>query len=139
MTTVIPEGLTFDEYHPSMAPIFEAIARRAVSDGRAFEYNEMADTLGFPNLDALSVDTEREARFTVPLTVTIIREIEVTIDRTINVEDAEETVEESDFISNYRSEIEDAIGEYYSDIEIGDIDEIAPHGSESIRFEEWVD
>jgi hypothetical protein len=134
MTTVIPEGLTFDEYHPSMAPIFEAIARRAVSDGRAYEYNDMASSLGFPNLDQLNVTTARTARYRVPVTVTLTVTREVYID--VDDVESDDNPDESDFIRDHYSEIESELtdlGDYDS------IEEITAHNSDYIQFEEWVD
>jgi hypothetical protein len=95
MTTVIPEGLTFDEYHPSMAPIFESIARRAVSDGRSYEYNEMASRLGFPDLDALSISAEK--RYTWEVEVEVTRTVTVSVSATgTSEEEAWEAINESD-------------------------------------------
>lgn len=75
----VPEGLTFESYHPSMAPIFETLAERAREDGRIEEYDHMASVLGFPSFEDLGLSVTKCAEYVFDVEVEVTRMVTVTV------------------------------------------------------------
>lgn len=87
MSAVVPEGLTFSEYHPSMAPIFERLAEHVRQEGRVEEYEHLASVLGFPSFDDLGISMTKCAEYVFDVEVEVTRTVTVTVRAHGNSED----------------------------------------------------
>lgn len=127
--------ITFSDYTEQMRPMFVRLAEAVRENGNESEYENLALVIGAPDLDDLIGPAEREARFYVPVRVTIEREVYVYVTQDIRTRDADDEIDESDFITDHYSEIESLVLE---EVE-GSITDISVSQEESIHFEEWVD